>query len=207
MSAPSVVVFDLGKVLVDFDYAIAAEKIARRSRFSPGQVRDLLDHSPLLYRFETGLMSTAEFYGEICAACGFSGKLDDFCAAFADIFSEIKPMIALHAALRAGQVPTYIFSNTNDIAVGHIRKRFPFFSNFDGYVLSYQHGAMKPAAKIYEIVEGQTGQKGKAILYLDDRAENVDAGLARGWHALLHETPQKTIPALRRFGLPVDLSP
>ena len=101
MPVPSVVVFDLGKVLLDFDYGIAAGKIARRSRFTPAQVRDLLDHSPLLHRFETGLMTRQQFYGEVCAACGFSGKLDEFCAAFADIFSEIKPMTALHAALRA----------------------------------------------------------------------------------------------------------
>jgi FMN phosphatase YigB (HAD superfamily) len=205
MSAPPVVVFDLGKVLVDFDYRIAAEKIAQRSRFTPRQVQDLLDHSPLLYRFETGMMSREEFYGEVCAACGFSGNLDGFCATFADIFSEIKPMIALHAALRAAQVPTYIFSNTNDIAAGHIRARFPFFSHFNGYVLSYQHGAMKPAPKIYEVLEAQTGRKGKDIVYLDDRPENVEAGLARGWRALVHETPEKTIPALRQLGLPVDL--
>lgn len=203
MSAPSVVVFDLGKVLVDFDYGIAAAKISRQSRFSPAQVKAMLDHSPLLYRFETGLMTTKEFYGEVCAGCGFSGSLDEFCSTFADIFSEIQPMTAMHAALRAAGVPTYIFSNTNDIAAAHIRARFPFFSNFDGYVLSYQHGAMKPAAKIYEVVESLTGQKGREIVYLDDRAENIEAGLARGWQALLHETPEKTIPALRRLGLPV----
>ena len=133
-----VVVFDLGKVLVDFDYGIATDRIARLSRFTAAQMRDLLDHSPLLFRFETGLMTREEFYGEVCAACGFSGKLDEFCATFADIFSEIKPMIDLHAALRAARVPTYIFSNTNDIADGHIRKRFPFFSRFDGYILSYR---------------------------------------------------------------------
>jgi 2-haloacid dehalogenase len=207
MPTTPVVVFDLGKVLVDFDYGIATDKIARRSRFSPAQLRELLDHSPLLFRFESGLLSREEFFGEVCAACGYSGRLDEFCAVFADIFTEIKPMTALHAALRAGGVPTYIFSNTNDIAAGHIRERFPFFSRFDGYVLSYQHGAMKPAAKIYEVVEEQTGRKGKDIVYLDDRAENVAAGLARGWQALCHETPEKTIPALRRLGLPVDLNP
>jgi FMN phosphatase YigB (HAD superfamily) len=207
MPVPSVAVFDLGKVLVDFDYGISAEKIARRSRFTPAQVRDLLDHSLLLQRFETGLMNRQEFYGEVCAACGFSGSLDDFCSLFADIFFEIKPMVDLHAALRAARMPTFVFSNTNDIAAGHIRARFPFYSHFDGYVLSYQHGAMKPSARIYEVLERETGQKGQAILYLDDRAENVQAGLARGWQALLHETPEKTIPALRRLGLPVDLKP
>jgi HAD superfamily hydrolase (TIGR01509 family) len=96
---------------------------------------------------------------------------------------EIKPMIALQAALRADGIPTYIFSNTNGIAIGHIRRRFPFFSRFDGYILSYEVGAMKPSEKIYAAVERATGHAGEAIVYLDDRAENVEGragpGLAR----------------------------
>jgi FMN phosphatase YigB (HAD superfamily) len=164
----------------------------------------LLDHSPLLYRFETGLLTNEQFYGEVCAACGFSGTLDDFCGTFADIFSEIKPMTAMQAALRAHGVPTYIFSNTNGIAVAHIRKTFPFFTNFDAYIYSYEHGSMKPDAKIYETVERVTGRTGAQIVYLDDRLENFQAGLNRGWRALLHKTPEETIAALRQFGLPVE---
>ncbi|HUD49687.1 MAG TPA: HAD family phosphatase [Candidatus Baltobacteraceae bacterium] len=204
MSVPKVVVFDLGKVLVDFDYGVSAAKIASQSRFTAQQVRHLLDHSPLLYRFETGLLTNEQFYGEVCAACGFSGTLDDFCGTFADIFSEIKPMTAMQAALRAHGVPTYIFSNTNGIAVAHIRKTFPFFTNFDAYIYSYEHGSMKPDAKIYETVERVTGRTGAQIVYLDDRLENFQAGLNRGWRALLHKTPEETIAALRQFGLPVE---
>ena len=37
MSVPSVVIFDLGKVLVDFDYGIAAAKIAQRSQRGAGR--------------------------------------------------------------------------------------------------------------------------------------------------------------------------
>jgi HAD superfamily hydrolase (TIGR01509 family) len=203
MTKPSVVVFDLGKVLVDFDYSISAGRIAKASRSTPQQIQHLLDHSPLLYRFETGLLTRQQFYGEVCAACGYSDTLDEFCALFADIFSEIPAMIKIHAALRAAGVPTFIFSNTNDIAESHIRRRFPFFSNFDGYVLSYEHRAMKPSPQIYEVVEKMTGQKGSAILYLDDRKENIETGLARGWQAVLHESPEKTIPIVRQLGLPV----
>jgi glucose-1-phosphatase len=204
MKPPEIVVFDLGKVLVDFDYGLSAAKIAHRSRFTPQEVRHLLDHSPLLYRFETGLLTNQQFYGEVCSACGYSGTMDDFCEVFADIFSEIKPMTALQAALRTRGVPTYIFSNTNGIAVAHIRKNFPFFANFDAYIYSYEHGAMKPDARIYEIVERISGRRGDQIVYLDDRAENFEAGLVRGWRAVLHKTPEETIPALRQLGLPVD---
>jgi HAD superfamily hydrolase (TIGR01509 family) len=203
MSAPEVVVFDLGKVLVDFDYGIAATKIAERSKVNLQQVRHSLDQSSLLVRFETGLMTEEQFAAEVCTACGFSGRVDEFYDAFADIFSEIKPMVDLHAALRAGGVPTYIFSNTNGIATRHIRRRFPFFANFNGYFFSNEQGVMKPAEKSYAIMEAMTGKTGADIVYLDDRAENVQGGLARGWRAVLHETPEKTTAALRQMGLPV----
>lgn len=203
VSAPPVVVFDLGKVLVDFDYSIAARALGPRTRLPAGGLQTLLCTSPLLCQYETGAITTAQFHGGVCAASGLDMGLEEFSACFADIFSEIQPMIDLHAALREGGVATWIFSNTNEIAARHIRRRFPFFSRFDGYVLSYEQGAMKPDPKIYQVVERQTGRKGEAILYLDDRAENVAAGLARGWRALLHESPEKTRLALGKAGLPV----
>jgi HAD superfamily hydrolase (TIGR01509 family) len=206
-SVPSVVVFDLGKVLLDFDYEIAARKISSRGAVTSAQARQVMEHPPLVTRFESGLMTDEQFAVEVCTACGFSGTLNDFYAAFADIFREIKPMIAMQTALRTHGVPTYIFSNTNGIAIGHIRRRFPFFAHFDGYILSYEHGATKPNPKIYAALERVAGRTGEAILYLDDREENVQAGLDRGWRALVHETPEKTILALRNLGLPVALNP
>jgi HAD superfamily hydrolase (TIGR01509 family) len=206
MSVPSAVVFVLGKVLLDLDYGIAAAKIARQAKFTAPEVLQTLIHSTLLGRFESGLMSNEQFADEVCATCGFSGTLDEFYDAFADIFSEIPPMIALQAALRASRVPTCILSNTNGLAIDYIRRRFPFFAHFDHYILSYEQGVMKPDAAIYAAVENALGLAGKGIVYLDDRAENVEGGLARGWRALLHETPEKTIPALRQWGLPVGSS-
>jgi FMN phosphatase YigB (HAD superfamily) len=64
---------------------------------------------------------------------------------------------------------------------------------------------MKPDGKIYSVVERLTGRTGEGIIYLDDRFENVEAGLARGWRALLHQTPERTISALREWGLPINL--
>src|SRR5437870_4541275 len=138
MPRPHVVVFDLGKVLVDFDYSIAARRIAARGRLSAEEIKRLIDHSPLLFRYETGRLTKEQFFAEICSATGFSGGLDEFSEFFADIFVPIEPMVALHAALRQRGVPTYIFSNTNELAAGHIRRQFPFFSDFDGYILSYE---------------------------------------------------------------------
>jgi HAD superfamily hydrolase (TIGR01509 family) len=201
MNVPRVVIFDLGKVLLDFDYGIAARRIAARGNVAPEQVQKFLDHSPLLYRFETGLMTNDQFFAEVCAATQFSGTQSEFSDFFADIFTPIPPMVELQARLRAGGIPTHIFSNTNELAIMHIRRNFPFFANFDGYMLSYERGVMKPDPKAYAIVERMTGRRGADILYLDDRAENVTAGAARGWQVILQESPEKTVRAIRTLGL------
>ncbi|MEY2410203.1 MAG: hypothetical protein QOF48_2873 [Verrucomicrobiota bacterium] len=201
MSIPEAVVFDLGKVLVDFDYGIASRRIAARSTMKPGGVQNFIDHSPLLYRYETGLIDQRQFFEEVRRNTGFTGDLDEFARFFADIFTEIPRMIELHGRLRRAQVPTYIFSNTNDLAIGHIRRNFPFFGQFDAYVLSYEHGAMKPDAKLYEVVESVTGRRGAQLLYLDDRIENAEAGRARGWNVIHHRDEAETIQAIEALGL------
>ena len=201
MPKPSVIVFDLGKVLLDFDYSIAARRLGAQCHLAVDEVRKHLDHSPLLYEFETGMLSIDQFFAEICARTKFSGTQSEFSEFFADIFIPIAPMVEIHEQLRAKGFPTWIFSNTNILAIGHIRKRFPFFKNFTGYVLSYEHGAMKPDPKIYEVVERETGRRGSEILYLDDRPENIETGIQRGWQTILQETPEKTRAALERARL------
>ena len=201
MTTPSIVVFDLGKVLVDFDYSIAGRRLAAKSKASPAEIQSFLDHSPLLYRYETGLMTRQEFYDEIRQVADYSGSLDEFASFFADIFTEMPEMTALQAALRGKGIRTYIFSNTNDMAIEHIRRAFPFFANFDGYIYSYEVGAMKPTAKIYEALETMSGKRGAEVLYLDDRQENIDAGTARGWQAILQTEPAISRAAIEKLGL------
>ena len=194
-----VVVFDLGKVLVDFDYSIAARKVAARSTKSLQDLASFLSASPLLIQYECGAVNRQEFFEQIRAAIGFQGTLAEFGGYFADIFTEIPAMIELQAELRRRGVPTYIFSNTNDLAIEHIERSFPFFKNFDGYIYSYEVGAMKPDAKIYEAMEKMCGRTGADIVYLDDRAENVGSGTARGWKAFVHETPEQTRAILEKI--------
>ena len=201
MTRPSVIVFDLGKVLVDFDYSIAARRISARSKMSFEELGRYLLKTDVLVRYETGLISREEFFAEVCQTTGFAGTIAQFGGFFADIFTEIPPMIELHAALRRKGFPAYIFSNTNDLAVAHVRNNFPFFSNFDGYIFSHEVRSMKPDAKIYEALERMAGRRGSELLYLDDRPENVEAGGKRGWQTILHETPEKTRAAIQKLGL------
>lgn len=201
MTVPKAAVFDLGKVLVDFDYSIAARRIAARGKLTVLEIAAYINRSPLFVEYESGRVTTQQFFDEIRRVTGFQGDLAEFSNCFADIFTAIEPMVQLQAELQQRGMAAYAFSNTNDLAVAHIRRTFPFYSKFDGCILSYEHGVMKPDAGLYEVVERQSGRRGAEILYLDDRPENVAAGAARGWHAILHESPEKSRAAIQKLGL------
>ena len=57
--------FDLGKVLVDFDYSIAARKIAERCSPRLDHDRVFSDHAALLFRYEVGQINTEQFFDEM----------------------------------------------------------------------------------------------------------------------------------------------
>jgi HAD superfamily hydrolase (TIGR01509 family) len=193
------IVFDLGKVLVDFDYSLATQKISARSLHPPAEAELFANLADLLVDYETGRLNRREFFEIVQTAVGFQGTAEEFGDYFAKIFTPITPMIELQATLRRRGFPTYIFSNTNDLAIEHVRRDFPFYQHFDGYILSYEVRAMKPHPPIYEALEALAGRRGADLVYLDDRAENIAAGAARGWRTILHETPEKTLAALRQL--------
>lgn len=189
---PRAVIFDLGKVLLDFDYMIAARTLSPRSRLAPEDFKRVLDQSPLLLQYESGRLTTAGFETEVRTLTGYTGTPGEFRDAFGDIFAGIPEMIALQDGLRRQGIPTYIFSNTNEIAVDHIRSRFPFFGRFDGLVLSYEIKSMKPEDASYGAVERLTGLQGPDLLYLDDRAENIAGAHSRGWQTIQHTSAADT---------------
>ena len=198
---PTTVIFDLGKVLLDFDYSITARALADQCDVSAEELRQHIDQSPLLLRYESGDMTTEEFYETVRKAAGYRGDYETFRAAFGGIFSEIPPMVELHQRLKDAGVPCYIFSNTNEVAIHHVERNFPFFAGFDGYVYSHIVGAMKPDPRIYEAVESLSGRNGGELLYIDDREENYLAGRERGWHAIHHVSVTETIAAVEAAGL------
>ena len=180
-----IVVFDLGKVLLDFDYMRAAGKLMPLCGVFPLKIASVFMNSGLLEELELGEITDDEFFEEVSRLLKFKGTREDFLTIFGDIFDPIEEMIAFQANLKQRGVSTYIFSNTNDTAVRWIGEHYPFFNQFDGYFFSYKLKVAKPDERFYIALEEQTGRKGSDIIYLDDRKENVEAAVQRGWRTVL----------------------
>jgi FMN phosphatase YigB (HAD superfamily) len=203
VNPPRAVVFDLGKVLLDFDYSKVVRRLAEAGRGGVVEARRALLESSLLHEYESGRIDSESFYQRLQSALDLTLDYSGFRAGFGDIFSPIAEMIAAHARLRAQGIPTFILSNTNEIAISHIQERYPFFHQFDGWVLSHEIGALKPGASIYQALESRAGRSGPDLFYLDDLGENVVAAAARGWQAVVHTSPQASLASLRDAGFQV----
>ena len=184
MQTPEVVVFDLGKVLLDFDYDIAIRRFAERSDVGIDKVRELINSS-VQHDYESGKITTDEFFSYVRNGAGFQGGLSEFVDFFSDIFSPMEMMLNFFKSVKKAALPVCVFSNSNEIAIQYISKQYSFYDDFDFYVLSFQEKGMKPDEPIYRVVEKKTMKSGEAILYIDDRLENIETGNRLGWQTVL----------------------
>jgi glucose-1-phosphatase len=198
---PPIIVFDLGKVLLDFDYRIAAANLAPYASTSAQEIVGLLLDTPLLHRYERGEFSTAQFFDALREEAGFKAGFDTFALHFTNIFTPVPSMIEMHSRIRARGFTTVLLSNTNELQFHHIQKRYPFVADFNHHVLSFEHRAMKPEVALYRAVESTTGHAGSELIFLDDRGDNIEAARNLGWQAFVHESPERTAQHFHELGL------
>lgn len=93
------------------------------------------------------------------------------------------------AALQAKGVPVFSLTNfgveTYDIAA----EVYPFLRQFDQDYISGHMRCIKPEPEIYQQLEEASGLRGPQLIFTDDRADNIAAAGARGWHTHLFEGP------------------
>jgi len=72
------------------------------------------------------------------------------------------------------------FSDTSEMHINYIYRHLPLSVFVSGGIFSFETGFRKPESGMYEAFEKAYG---KPCFYTDDKAENIDAGLKRGWRS------------------------
>lgn len=198
---PDILVYDLGKVLVEFDWMIVVNRLAEKTGKTISDFQQLLTNPKLLLDYESGKLTTQQFFKRVQEMIGYEDTLDSFKQDFGDMFTENTQMTDLQKQIRSSGTPTFILSNTNEIAIDFIKKKFPFFGNFDGYIYSYVEMSMKPEEKIYRAIERISGKSGHQIAFIDDNQANVEGAKVLGWTAHQHTSYESTKDFFKSIGL------
>lgn len=196
------VAFDLGNVLVRVDHFRFCRGLAAAAPgpLNPEEVYARVFDSGLEPDYDTGRLSSREFYRRITRFFQLTLDYPKFCALWTDIFDPMEDMEEVVGHLK-GRYPLFLVSNTNPLHFYYIRRRFPLVRHFRGFILSYRVGSRKPEAGIYQALIQETGQPPGRCLFIDDIMPFVEAARRQGLRAWHFTTPADFQKNLAQHGL------
>lgn len=180
----SVIVFDLGMVLIPYDYNIALERLEKIEKgFGVNYLKYYKENYKMHRQFEGGDISENEFLKKIMVV--FNGKLDKetFKKIYSEIFTVNEDIAALLPELKK-KYKLIALSNTNPIHRKYGWKDYNFLKYFDHMVLSYEAKAVKPEENIYRAVEKASGRPPEEHIFIDDIKEYAEAPKKLGWDGI-----------------------
>ncbi len=189
------VVFDIGNVLIEwqperfYDAAIGIEK--RKKIFDSVDLHGMNDVIDSGGPFKETIYAWAEKYPEFRAEIRM----------WHDHWIEMAtPAIDLSwaslRALQAKAIPIFALSNFGIDSFAYAETKYPDLGLFDQRYISGHMNVIKPAEQIYQMLEDGCGLAPEALLFTDDRAENITAARERGWQTHLFEGPQGWVDCL-----------
>lgn len=192
------VVFDIGQVFVHLDHRPLLRLLSSR-----GVQTDNLD--ALLERIdfddhETGRLHGAGLMERFARLATSPVEHAELHAKWVDMF-ELQPRMVDLAHRLSERYRVYLLSNIGDLHWAHMSREYRLHQIGHGAVLSYLAGYMKPHEGIYVEAERRFSLQPAETVFIDDRAENITAARARGWHGIVHGGYEKTVAELRALSV------
>lgn len=203
MRTPRFLYFDLGNVLLNFDHRLACRQMGQVAGIPADKVWDIVFAGDLELRYEAGEIGDREFYEIFCGHTGSRPDLAALLLAGSEIFTLNASIVPVVAALDAAGYRLGILSNTNPPHWAYCHDgRYGLLNRaFTVHALSYQLGACKPSAKIFEGAARLAGVAPEEIFFVDDVAGHVAGARAAGFDAVQYTTTPALVADLRARGL------
>jgi 2-haloacid dehalogenase len=196
------VLFDLGKVLLDWDpryfYArhfpgdAAALERFMREVVAPEWILEMDAGKPAAQ----AIAERSRLFPEHAALIGL--WLHGWPAM---LRGEIPGSVAILAALRDRGHRLYALTNFSTETFPVARARHAFLGWFEDVVVSGEHGRVKPDPAIYRLAIERCQLDPVRTVFIDDSPPNVAAGRAAGFHALHFTAPERLRAELVALGL------
>ncbi|MBI4460885.1 MAG: HAD family phosphatase [Acidobacteria bacterium] len=178
------VIFDLGNVLVPFDFSRCHGPLSTLCRYPPQEVPQRLRSAGLIESFESGQISPQQFLQEVSQVLGMTVSEGQFWDMWNSIFSPetLIPEEMLENLRRRQRL--LLLSNTNAVHFAMLRRHYPLLSRFDDFILSYEVGSVKPSPAIYREAVARAGCRAQECFYVDDIPAYVQAARQEGLDAV-----------------------
>ena len=177
-------IFDLGNVIVPFDFKRAYAKLGPICSCPITEISARIRSTDLVERFETGRLGAEPFVEEFSKLLGLNTTYNDFCELWTSVFFQETLLGEAFLANLRHRFRLLVLSNTNPIHFGMLKAKYPIFRHFHDFVLSYEVGALKPDSRIYREAIERSGCRPEECFFTDDILVNVEAARKHGMDAV-----------------------
>jgi epoxide hydrolase-like predicted phosphatase len=183
MITPRLIIFDLGRVLVDFNFRKVVRQLKRHTSLSEKEIHRYFMQTPLWDAFERGTVEPKDFFSQVTKDLGIKNlRFAEFVPLWNLIFTEKPDSLSVLARLR-GRYRIALLSNVNIMHWDHLNATHDFMKWFDHPIASYAVQQRKPEPDIYRTTLQIAGVTPSQAVFIDDMENNVLAARALGIRA------------------------
>ena len=193
-------IFDLGKVLVQFDFRRGYQALEGICPYRADEIPKRIAGTGLVNRFETGLIEPPDFFEQLSRVLDLRLDYGAFCEIWSGIFTDtLVPENMLEGLARRYRL--LLLSNTNAIHFEMVRERYGLLRHFHDLILSYEVKAMKPQAEIFQVAVERAGCRPEECFYTDDIPAFTEAARRLGIDAVTFESAGQLARELQSRGI------
>ena len=167
----------------------------------PSEAERVFLDSDEMHQYKLGKLTDTEFWGWAIGQWRLRATVEEIIALLIDSYDVDRSVVTSVRRAREQGYKALVCSNNFPARVNGLQKRFQFMEEFDVIVLSYDVGATKPGAKIFQEMVARAGVPATSIAYADDKATNVDAAKKLGITAFTYENFDQFTTQLKQIGV------
>lgn len=203
MKNPTIPVFDVGNVLLDWNPLYLYRKVFSDPAQAEWFIANICTNAWNLEQdrgrsFGQAVRELSEQHPE------WAHQIEAYDKRWQETLGGAIPKsVAILEDLRRTCPKVYAITNFNDEKFKEAQAMFPFLTIFDDIVVSATERLLKPDAAIYHVLLRRNGLKAEDCVFIDDSEKNVKGARAVGMYAIHFKNSDQMADELRGFGFDI----
>jgi epoxide hydrolase-like predicted phosphatase len=197
--------FDLGGVVIDFDFAGAFRLWASRAGCDPNLIAETFCIDEPYKQHERGEIPASIYFATLRQSLSIDLSDEDFIAGWNDVYLGVVPGMSKVLSVVQQHLPLFAFTNSNPTHKSVWEHLYASeLRSFETIFVSSDLGSRKPDPDAFELVASRMGFAPAEVLFFDDGPENVEGARTSGMQGVVVGSIKDVHRALSCIGIEIE---
>jgi glucose-1-phosphatase len=198
--------FDLGGVVVAFDFGRVFQFWALRAGCDPSTLEDRFSLDDAYERHERGEIPASAYFAALRQSLKIELSDQQFTDGWNDVYLGLVPGIGDLLSIAGQHLPLFAFTNSNPTHKSTWERLYVNdLKPFDTIFVSSDLGYRKPDPEAFNLVARNMGFEPREVLFFDDSPDNVEGARTVGMQAVVVHSIADVRRTLSHLGIEVEL--